>query len=122
MRRRNTEGRIKAKIRALMLEAGWDVTLFWEQHGDYRIRKYQWDLACWGCHAKPTRDFPRALKGFEVAMACWSTMSDCARFGLNVEFLDRDGWEINHDTEKFRRFVHDHPEQVDPLNFAQGGR
>lgn len=78
-----------------MLEAGWDVTLWWEQHGDYRIHKYQWDLACWGCHAIPMRDFPRAHKGFEHDMACWATMSECAKSGLTVEFHERDGWQID---------------------------
>jgi hypothetical protein len=121
MRRRKTdEGRIKTKVRSLMLEAGWDVISWWEQHGDYRIHKYQWDLACWGCVAVPVRDFPHAAKGYSKDMACWSRMSDCARFGVKVEFLDRDGWEISHDTEKYRQFVHDHAEQVDPLNWAQG--
>ncbi len=122
MRRQTNEGRIKIKIRSLMLEAGWDVTFFWEQHGDYRIHKYQWDLACWGCTAIPTRNFPHAAKGFPVSMACWGTMGQCARFGINVEYLDRDGWSIDYDTEKYRLFVQDHAEQVDPLNYAQGGR
>ena len=94
MRRQRTEGRIKSKIRTLLLAEGFDVTLFWEQQGDYRIHKYQWDLACWGCHVTPTREFPHAAKGYTVDMACWSTMTECAKFGLTVEYHDRDGWEI----------------------------
>jgi hypothetical protein len=94
-RRNREEGRIKTKIRALLLAEGFEVTLFWEQHGDYRIHKYQWDLACWGCHVIPTKDFPHAAKGFLIDMACWETMTDCARFGLTVDFEDRDGWTIN---------------------------
>lgn len=99
MRRRNEEGRIKTKVRSLLLEAGFEVVLWWEQHGDYRIHKYYWDLACWGCHVIPIRDFPRATKGYKIDMVCWATMTECAKYGLTVEYMDRDGWEIIPKTE-----------------------
>lgn len=77
MRRRREEGRIKIKIRSLMLDSGWDIVLWREQQGDYRIHKYHWDLACWGCHAKATRDFPHAPKGFVVDQE--ADLADLAR-------------------------------------------
>ncbi len=101
-RRRGDEGRIKAKVRALMLAEGWEILTWWEQHGDYRIHKYHWDVACWGCTAfavdgKMQRE--SAANG-SVQMACWSTMGECAKFGLSVNFDRREGWQINPKTEE----------------------
>lgn len=87
--------RIKTKIRSTMLEAGWDVTAFWE-HARTRLRRHGDYRACWGCTAIPTRDFSHAAKGFPVSMACWGTMRQCARFGISVKYFDRDGWSILH--------------------------
>lgn len=96
MRRTRGEGRIKTKVRALLLAQGWDVLTFWEQHGDYRIHKYQWDVACWGCDARPTdgRVERESASNLAVQMACWVTMGACCK-GLRVDFMGRDGWEIN---------------------------
>ena len=43
------------------------------------------------------REISRRLKGkgFTRDMACWSTMTECVRRGLTVDFQGRDGWEIN---------------------------
>lgn len=96
------EGRIKTKIRALMLAQGWEILTWWEQQGDYRIHKYHWDLACWGCTAKRVDGTVarESMSNGAVQMACWTTMGECAKFGLQVNFDSREGWQIDPLTEE----------------------
>ncbi len=82
-----SEGRIKIRLRKLLLAEGFIVDHFWEQHGNHRIHKYEHDLACWGASA--------SYKNVPVAIASWDTMSDCVKFGVSA-FRDRGGsWEVS---------------------------
>ncbi len=95
-RRFSHEGRVKLKVRSLMLDAGWDVISFWEQHGDYRIHGRQWDVVSWVCHARPIDDSlkPDMTSSRGVLLSCWHTMGECAKRGICIDFDSREGWQI----------------------------
>jgi hypothetical protein len=74
------EGRLKTKLRALLLCEGFDCDFFWEQQGYFRIHGVECDIASWGVYAW--------FAGQPVSLHCWETMTECVKYGITVSPYD----------------------------------
>lgn len=88
-RRSNKVGRVREKLAALLLAEGIDIDprdLSW-QDGAYAT--VQWDCAKWFGDGKSVgrSDCP---DGFSVRISSWSTMTECARYGIDLSHDSRD--------------------------------
>jgi hypothetical protein len=56
-----------------------DTFHLWVQQGAFLSRK--WDLACWGADGIPLP----TITGAQISAFSWSTMSQCARRGIDID-------------------------------------
>jgi len=56
-----------------------DAFHLWVQQGAFLSRK--WDLACWGADGIPHP----TITGAQISAFSWSTMSQCARRGIDID-------------------------------------
>jgi len=78
-------GRLKIKMADLLTAAGFtcEPEQVWCQEGHYRIHGQE---SRWG--ASVIANYRR------LDVASWNTMTECARHGIDLTYMNRDGWVV----------------------------
>lgn len=88
-RRTNEIGRVREKLAALLLAEGIDIDPYDLRWQDGAYATVHWDCCKWYGEGKSIgrADCP---DGFSVHVSSWSTMTECARYGIELSHDERD--------------------------------
>jgi hypothetical protein len=88
-RRGHEVGRVREKLAALLLAEGIDIDPYALRWQDGAYATAQWDCCKWFGDGKSVGRADRP-DGFSVHVSSWDTMTECARYGIDLSHDSRD--------------------------------